>query len=157
MELFRNLLQRKPRNTPLPIITRIAVGVELFISVGAVFGGGQFMMAPDGHLIGISVNVLVNSPFSSFFIPGLVLFAFIGLGPIAAAILSYRRPAVAPIAAAIVGFILTGWVTVEMVMLAGPTSLLWAVYLVLGAGLASLGLASSMATSGRATLSAPPA
>lgn len=127
----------------LPTITRVAIGVELFIAVGAVFGGGQFILAPDGHLIGISVSVLANSPFSSFFIPGLVLFAVIGLGPIAAAILSYRRPRVAPIAAGLVGFILMGWVTVEMVMLAGPTSLLWAVYLVLGAGLASLGVASS--------------
>ena len=134
----------------LPTITRIAIGVELFIAVGAVFGGGQFILAPDGHLIGISVSVLANSPFSSFFVPGLVLFAVIGLGPIAAAVLSYRRPRLAPIAAGLIGLILMSWVTVEMVMLAGPTSLLWAVYLVLGTSLASLGVASWRAASTRA-------
>jgi len=119
------------------------LAAEVLIGVGALFGGGQFILAPDGHLLGISVSVLAHSPFSSFFIPGLVLFAVIGIGPIAAAILTYGRPSKAPLAAVLVGVILMGWVTVEMVMLAGPTSLLWALYLVVGTGLAALGLRSS--------------
>jgi len=127
----------------LPTSARVALAAEVLIGVGALFGGGQFILAPDGHLLGISVSVLAHSPFSSFFIPGLVLFAVIGIGPIAAAILTYGRPSKAPLAAVLVGVILMGWVTVEMVMLAGPTSLLWALYLVVGTGLAALGLRSS--------------
>ena len=133
----------------LPTSTRVAVATEVLIGIGALFGGGQFILAPDGHLLGISVSVLSHSPFSSFFVPGLVLFTVIGIGPIAAAFLTYRRPSTAPLAAVLVGVILMGWVTVEMVMLAGPTSLLWALYLVLGTGLAALGLGASRFGSAR--------
>ena len=131
----------------LPTAARVAVAAEALIGIGALFGGGQFILAPDGHLLGISVSVLAHSPFSSFFVPGLVLFAVIGIGPIAAAVLTYRQPSTAPLAAVLVGVILMGWVTVEMVMLAGPTSLLWALYLVLGTGLAAFGLGSSRVAS----------
>ncbi len=131
----------------LPTLGRVAVGLEVFIAIGALYGGSQFILGPDGHLMGMPVSVLSHSPFSSFLIPGMVLFAVIGIGPLAAAIVTYRRPEFAPLAAALVGLILMGWVTVEMVMLAGPSSLLWALYLVLGTGLAALGLGSSRVAS----------
>ena len=129
----------------LPMIGRVAVGLELFVAIGALVGGSLFMLGPDGHLMGMPVSLLSRSPFSSFLIPGLLLFSAIGIGPLAAAIVTYRRPTIAPLAAALVGLILMGWVTIEMVMLAGPSSLLWALYLVLGTGLTALGLSAAKA------------
>ena len=124
----------------LPRITRIAVALEVFIAVGALGGGGMFILGPDGHLMGMPMSVLSHTPFSSFFVPGLVLFTVIGIGPLLAAAVTYRKPALAATAASVVGVVLVGWVTVEMIMLAGPVSVLWAFYLTLGTGIAALGL-----------------
>jgi hypothetical protein len=124
----------------LPGIARLAVGLEIFVGLGALFGGGQFIVAPDGHLLGMTVNTLAGTPFHSFLVPGLLLFSFVGVGPLVAAAITARRQAIAPLAALGVGLTLMGWITVEMVMMAGFTSLLWALYLVLGTATAALGL-----------------
>jgi hypothetical protein len=127
----------------LPNIGRVAVVLEIFLGIGALFGGGQFILAPDGHVIGISLKMLAGTPFHSFLIPGLLLFTFVGIGPLLAAAITARRAAIAPLAALAVGLTLMGWITVEMVILAGLTSLFWAFYLVLGTVIAAVGVAWS--------------
>jgi hypothetical protein len=57
-----------------------------------------------------------------------------------AAAITLRRQASAPLAAVAVGLTLIGWVSVEMVVLAGPGSLAWTLYLVLGASIAGIGV-----------------
>jgi hypothetical protein len=47
----------------------------------------------------------------------------------------------APLAAVAVGLTLIGWISVEMVVLAGIGSLFWAFYLVLGTCIAAAGVA----------------
>jgi hypothetical protein len=86
-------------------------------------------------------TLLAGSPFTSFLIPGIILFTLIGLAPLLAAAITFRRQASAPLAAVAVGLTLIGWVSVEMVVLAGPGSLAWAFYLMLGACIAAIGVA----------------
>src|ERR1700682_3118196 len=105
-------------------MARLTISLEIFLGLGALFGGGQFILAPDGHLLGMTVKSLATTPFDSFLIPGILLFSFVGVGPFVAAALTARRHAIAPLAAVAVGVTLLGWVTVEMVMLAGFVSLL---------------------------------
>lgn len=126
---------------PLPGIARLAVALEIFLGLGALFGGGAFILAPDGHLLGMPTKLLAGSPFPSFLVPGIILFTFVGLAPLLAAAITVRRQAFAPLAAVAVGLTLIGWVSVEMVVLAGPGSLAWALYLVLGALIAAIGVA----------------
>ena len=126
---------------PLPGIARLAVGLEVFLGLGALFGGGAFILAPDGHLLGMPTTLLAGSPFPSYLVPGIVLFTLIGLAPLVAATIAVRRQALAPLAAVAVGLTLIGWVSVEMVVLAGLGSLAWALYLVLGACIAAIGVA----------------
>jgi len=52
-----------------------------FVSIGAIYGGGSMLLSPDGSLLGMNVSWLEGSPFSSFIIPGLILFLLIGLLP----------------------------------------------------------------------------
>jgi hypothetical protein len=125
---------------PLPGIARLAVVLEVFLGVGALFGGGAFILGPDGHLLGMPTSLLAGSPFPSYLVPGIVLFTFVGVAPLLAAAMTIRRQAFAPIAAVAVGLTLIGWVSVEMVVLAGPGSLAWALYLVLGACIALVGV-----------------
>lgn len=125
----------------LPAIARLAIVLEILLGIGALFGGGQFILAPDGHLFGVPLKMLAGTPFHSFLVPGLVLFTFVGLAPLVAAAATARRLAFAPLAALAVGLTLMGWITVEMVIIAGLTSLLWAFYLVLGTVIAAVGVA----------------
>lgn len=53
--------------------------LHLFIGVGALFGGMAGMLNPHEPL-GIPADLLEGSPFSSYFIPSLILFTVIGLG-----------------------------------------------------------------------------
>ena len=98
------------------------------------------ILAPDGHLLGMPVKLLAGSPFPSFLVPGIILFSLVGVAPLIAAAITLRRQALAPLAAIAVGLTLIGWVSVEMVVLAGPGSLAWTLYLVLGAAIAAIGV-----------------
>lgn len=120
--------------------------LEIFLGIGALFGGIQFILAPDGHLLGIPLRMLAGTPFHSFLVPGLLLFTFVGLGPMMAAGITARRRAIGPLAARAVGLTLMGWITVEMVIFAGLTSLFWAFYLVLGTVIAAVGVTWSRTT-----------
>jgi len=129
------------KTPPLPGIARLAVVLEILLGVGALFGGGALVLAPDGHLLGMPTKLLAGSPFPTFLVPGIILFTFVGLAPLLAAVITVRRRAFAPLAAVAVGLTLIGWVSVEMVVLAGPGSLAWALYLVLGVCIAAIGVA----------------
>ena len=135
------LRQMGSSRRPLPGIARLAVVLEIFLGLGALFGGGALILASDGHLLGMPITLLAGSPFTSFLVPGIILFTFVGIAPLLAAAMTMRRQAFAPIAAVAVGLTLIGWVSVEMVVLAGLGSLAWALYLVLGVCIALIGVA----------------
>jgi hypothetical protein len=124
----------------LPGIARLVVALEIFLGLGALFGGGLFILAPDGHLLGMPLRMLAGSPFRSFLVPGILLFTFVGVAPLIAARITTSHQAIAPLAAVVVGLTLMGWITVEMVILAGPGSLFWVLYLVLGTVIAAIGV-----------------
>lgn len=131
---------RPPGSRPLPGIARLAVGLEIFLGIGALFGGGVFLLAPDGHLLGMTTKTLAGSPFQSYLVPGMILFVFVGIAPLLVAAITLRRLAIAPLAALAVGLTLIGWISVEMVVLAGLGSLAWTFYLVLGTCIAAVGV-----------------
>jgi hypothetical protein len=54
----------------------------LFLSLGAIYGGGSLIAAPDGSLLKIEKSWLDNLPFPNYRFPGLVLFLFLGVFPL---------------------------------------------------------------------------
>jgi hypothetical protein len=70
----------------------------------------------------------------------MILFVFVGIAPLLVAAITLRRLAMAPLAALAVGLTLIGWISVEMVVLAGLGSLAWTFYLVLGTCIAAVGV-----------------
>src|ERR1700730_17478125 len=126
---------------PLRGMARLVVVLEIFLGLGALFGGGALMLAPDGHLLGMPTSLLAGSPFSSFLIPGTILFTVIGIAPLLAAAMAVRRHALAPLAAVAVGLSLMGWVSVDMLVLVRLGSLWLTLYLVLGTCVAAIGVA----------------
>jgi len=56
----------------------------LFLSIGAIYGGGSLIIAPDGSLLNMEKSWLDKLPFTDFLIPGIVLFLFLGIFPLLA-------------------------------------------------------------------------
>jgi len=53
-----------------------------FLSLGAFYGGIILIISPDGSLFGMPLDLLKNSPFKNYFIPGVILLATFGILPV---------------------------------------------------------------------------
>jgi hypothetical protein len=61
------------------------------LGISAAFGGGVLLTNPG--LMGAPADLLAGTPFSGFFLPGLILLVFNGLFPLFVAFGLWRRPA----------------------------------------------------------------
>jgi hypothetical protein len=75
------------------ILVRILIALQFLLGLGALAGGACLMISPDGSLMHMPMSFLSHSPFVSFFLPGLLLFTFVGLYPLAVAYSLWRKPA----------------------------------------------------------------
>jgi hypothetical protein len=141
MLAIQNARRRQAKPQSLNGIARLAVVLETFLGLGAMAGGAPLILAPDGHLLGMPTKMLAGSPFHTYLVPGILLFTVIGLAPMLVAAITVRHHPLAPLAAVAVGLTLIVWISVEMVILNGPGSLAWALYLVLGSAIAAIGIA----------------
>ncbi len=87
------------------------------MSIGALGGGLVLMLAPRGEIMPLPLSALAGSPFDTYFVPGLILFGVLGLGPLIAARLAWLRHPLAPTAAFVVGAGLLIWVAVEVAII----------------------------------------
>ena len=62
-----------------PVVLYPLLFLHLFLALTASIGGALLMINPDGSLIQMQPGWLEGSPFSNYFIPGLLLFTFLGL------------------------------------------------------------------------------
>ena len=112
---------------------RTAIGLEVFLGVGALGGGLALMLGPGGEILPLPLSALAGSPFASYFGPGAILFVVIGLGPLAAALLAWRRPRLGPPLTMLVGAALLVWLAVEIAIVGySNRPPLQAIYLALG-------------------------
>ena len=123
-----------------PLVTLV-----FLIGVSALISGPMLFLAPDGHLMQWSVEVLKGSPFSNFVIPGIILFVLIGVYPLFVGYglltrTAWNGPNVinpfkqfhwAWIASVVVGIIMLIWIGVETLLL-GYISFLQPVIMVWG-------------------------
>jgi hypothetical protein len=95
----------------------IAAALLLFNGVGALYGGGNLILHPDGSSIQLTLDWLKHTPFSDYFIPGIVLFVANGLFSfiaLAAMLLKVKNYAWLVMAE---GAILTGWIVIQILMI----------------------------------------
>lgn len=64
-----------------PTAVWLLQGLLGFLGVRALLGGGQFVLAPSGRILGLSPSMVSGTPFDDFLIPGLVLFGVLGVFP----------------------------------------------------------------------------
>jgi hypothetical protein len=58
------------------------VVLEVLLSIGALGGGLVLMIAPRGEIMPLPLSALAGSPFDTYFVPGLILFSVLRLGPL---------------------------------------------------------------------------
>lgn len=98
----------------LKILTSLLL---LFNGIGAIYGGGNLILYPDGSSIQLSLNWLKHSPFHDYFIPGIILFIANGLFSIFVLIslLFNRRNSSLLVIAQ--GAILVGWIIIQIILI----------------------------------------
>jgi hypothetical protein len=67
------------KNNKRPTLLWILVILLFFVGLSALISGAMLFVSPEGSLLGMSTDLLDFSPFSSYLIPGIVLFLFIGV------------------------------------------------------------------------------
>ena len=88
--------------------------IQLFIALGALPIGYLFIKHPDGSAVGMNVQLLQNSPFSDFLIPGIALFVFNGIFHLIDAFFCFFKLKIAPYIGAILGIGLLIWILVQV-------------------------------------------
>jgi len=118
-----------------------AIALELLLGVGAVGGGIALMAGPNGEILPLPVSALAGSPFANYFAPGAILFTCLGIGPIGAAVMAWRRHPLSPLLAFMVGAALLIWLIVEIAIVGYSNDPpLQALYLGLGIAIAWVGI-----------------
>ena len=105
--------------------------LQMFIGVGAVICGFLLIIEPSGKLIQLPIELLSNSPFENYLIPGLILFLVNGIGNVFGSILSFTKNRYSGYAGVFFGSALIIWIMVQVIMI-GLSSLLQPFYLILG-------------------------
>jgi hypothetical protein len=68
-----------------PFLVWLLVFMLVFLGIGALGGGGSLILKPDGSILQMPVEWLAVTPFSSYLIPGLILFTLVGVYPMVVA------------------------------------------------------------------------
>jgi hypothetical protein len=120
------------------LIKTITIILLLFLAVFAFLGGGAFIHDPSGAILQIPLSFLDHSPFSSFLLPGILLFTVFGLGGLACALLLIFKFRQAGDVVIVAGAALVIWIVVQLAMIR-TFHYLHAIYGVLGLVLLFLG------------------
>ena len=112
--------------------------LQAVVGLSALVSGGLMMAFPTGSAFRLPLRMLEGSPFKDFFVPGLILWAVIGLGHAAASIMSFRRHRFCGYAGGVMGLGLMIWIFVQVSMIGGGH---WLQYLYFALGTAEVSLA----------------
>lgn len=90
--------------------------LHLFVGLGAIAGGSMAIINTQDPA-GITIDALKNSPFSNFFIPGIILFTVIGVGNVFSAVSILFKSKYQGYISSIVSWALIIWIIVQCIML----------------------------------------
>jgi peptidoglycan/LPS O-acetylase OafA/YrhL len=127
------------------LVSMVAGILQAFVAFGALVCGVLLMFFPKGTMMNMPLSMLKGSPFADFFLPGLILFAVIGLGQAVAAVMSFRRRRHSGEAGAVMGIGLMIWIFVQVSMIGGGH---WLQYLYFAFGVAEVSMAILLLTKG---------
>lgn len=98
------------------VMRNLLLILTAFIALSATTSGIIMVIFPDGSYLNLPQPLLANSPFSNYFIPGLILFAGVGGSAVVALcylLAHHNKQYVIAIAS---GIFVTVWIVMQMVM-----------------------------------------
>lgn len=98
-------------------ITNFLGFIQLFVGIGAIPAGLSMILEPSGNGIGMTTDILINTPFDTFLIPGIFLFAVNGLFNIWASFLSFRKNDYLGTFGIILGSFLVLWIIIQIYLI----------------------------------------
>ncbi|MEG0774301.1 hypothetical protein [Clostridium sp.] len=93
-----------------------------FVGLGALAGGLAAIANPEEPL-GVPIEILKNSPFDNFLIPGIILFTVIGLGNIYSALMMFFKSKFQGYISSLFSWALVIWIIVQCFMINNVASL----------------------------------
>ncbi|MGM0904758.1 MAG: hypothetical protein ACQEXB_27320 [Bacillota bacterium] len=103
----------------------------LTVAIGAIYAGIGFILKPDGSYLGLNVNLLKDSPFKTFLIPGYALLIVNGLGSLLGSSISFKQSLVTGKVTYILGFSMVIWILAQVYWI-GFQSILQVIFLAVG-------------------------
>jgi len=129
----------------IPITYTLGV-LQIFIGITAVLGGFGLVSDPSGTKMHVPLELLKNSPFNNYLIPGLVLLIVNGVGNVLAGIVTFFRTRYTGYPAIFFGVFLTVYIAIE-VWFIGMLNFSQPLYFILG--LVELLLGLKLSNSGK--------
>jgi hypothetical protein len=96
------------------LLTITASLLLLSTGIGAIYGGWQLINHPDGSSLQLSLNWLARTPFSDYYIPGIILFIANGVLSLFVFATQYVNYRYFPRLVVFQGAVLTGWIIIQM-------------------------------------------
>lgn len=99
-------------------VLKIFAGLLLLINgVGALYGGWSLITDPSGDKLQLPLNYLHNTPFSDYFVPGLVLFSANGVLSVVVLFIMLINFKYSPLFIIAQGCILSAWIVIQIIMI----------------------------------------
>jgi hypothetical protein len=97
--------------------TAWAILLLLFNGIGAIYGGWNLIIYPDGSSIDLSTAWLKATPFKSYLVPGIVLFVCNGLFSLFVIFSILIKARNYPMLVMAQGLILCGWLIIQILLI----------------------------------------
>lgn len=107
-------------------------GLLSFIGISGVIVGLLLVIEPDGRWVGLNTDLLKNTPFVNFMIPGILLFAVNGVGSLIGTFLVLKKHHNNGIATIFLGVAMIIWISAEVYWFGWISSGLQITFLVVG-------------------------
>ena len=117
----------------------IAIILLLFNAISALLGGWGLMSDPSGETLEMPLRFLDHSPFEDFLVPGIILFITNGLFSLLFAVMALLKFMNYSWLVIFQGFILVGWLIIQIIMIREFYGPLHVLYLSVGLLLISTG------------------
>ncbi len=97
-------------------IYRLIFALHAFVAIGGMAGGLAAILNPQAPM-GAPVEMLKNSPFTNFLIPGIILFTIIGLGNVISAITILLKSRFQGYISSVFSWALVIWIVIQCIMI----------------------------------------
>ncbi|HKL18303.1 MAG TPA: hypothetical protein VJ905_05020 [Halalkalibaculum sp.] len=103
-------------NNKAPASFYLLLVLVLFQGLSGLYGGIMLVLDPSGSLLQIPLNLLAESPFHDYMVPGIILLVLLGIFPLVTGFGLWQKHPRAGNGAFLTGIILVIWIAVQIAM-----------------------------------------